>query len=322
MALESQLTSIGTKYIRPALINGWMNGSPTLTRFKAKGRVLKSLPGGNALQFPFTYRSVGNVTRYNGMMEIPAEERDEITSVTYEWKFIGAQIVYKGTDIAKLSGPTAKVNLVMSKKKNVLDTLQDTVATDIFNVGTNILALDGLRLMVDAAGTYPNSGGVAIADFATWSGNEDSATTTLTRALLTNFILTQSGSLGTQEAATVLIMNASMFGKLHAIVDPQERWESKTNLSVGFKTLTFNGLDIVVDTHCPGSGGGTTDNWLIVLNENRLGFTMHADYDMKMGPVLEPITQDAKMQKVLFGAALWTDERRRQGAFQTINPSL
>ena len=159
-----------------------------------------------------------------------------------------------------------------------------------------------------------------MADFATWTGNEDSSNNTLTRALMTTFALSQSGS--GDDGPTVWVTNPATFGKIHAIVDPQERYEANDNLKIGFKNLTMNGTPIVVDKHSPGSGSGSTDNWLFALNENRMGFTIHSDYNFKMGQVLEPITQDAKMQKVLFGAALWIDRRDRQGAFQAINPAL
>ena len=103
----------------------------------------------------------------------------------------------------------------------------------------------------------------------------------------------------------------------------EEQWTSGDNVNIGVrKSLTFNGVPLVLDSHSPGSGSGSTDNWLTALNEDCLGFTINSHENMKLGMLLEPTTQNAKLQKVLFAAALWTDRRDRQGGFQAINPGL
>lgn len=317
MALETQLASLGTDYIKPMLENNWQNSSPLLKRWKASGKVIES---GNNLRFPITYTSTGNVGWYTGMQEISAAEVDETTSVVYGWKQLGGQLVYHGTEMLKLDGPTAKVNLVKAKKENVLQTVQDTIATALFNVGTTATQLDGLRLMCDSTGTYPNTGGIATTDFASWAGNEDSSTNTLTRALLQNLMLTQSGS--GDDGPTVIVTNTSTYGKIKSLITPQERYEAADTVKIGMKSMTFDGVPIIVDGHSPGSGSGSTNNWIFLLNERYLAFYINSHENFKFGPVLEPITQNAFAQKILFAGALITTRRARQGAFQAINPGL
>lgn len=317
MALETQLASLGTDYIRPELVDNWSNTSPLLKRWRAAGKIIES---GNNLRFPITYTSTGNVIWYTGVQEIPATETDETTSVVYGWKQLGAQIVYHGTELLKLDGPTAKVNLVKAKKENCVLTVQDTISTALFNVGTTSTQLDGLRLMVDSTGTYPNTGGIAIADFASWAGNEDSSNNTLTRALLVNLMLAQSGS--GDDGPSVIVCNPSVFGKIQSLVTAQERWESADNVKIGLRSMTFNGVPILIDSHSPGSGSGSTNNWLFLLAEKYLSFYINSHENFKMGPTLEPVTQNAFAQKVLFAGALVTTRRARQGAFQVINPAL
>ena len=317
MALETQLASIGTDYIKPMLDNNWMNSSPFLKLLKSKGKVITS---GNTLRFPITYTSTGNATWYTGTQEIPAEEGDEITSVKYEWKQLGGQVVYHGTELLKLDGDTAKINLVKAKSQNVVDTVADMVATEIFNVGTSVLRLDGLRLMVDSTGTYPNSGGIATADFSGWAGQEDTATNTLTRLALEDLIMDCSGS--GDDYPTVIVTNAPTFAKVKSLVTPQERWESSDTIKIGFRSMTFNGIPIVIDKHSPGSGTGSTNNWIFILNDRHLAFYINSHENFKFGPTLEPITQNAKAQKYLFAGALVCTRRDRQGALQAVDPAL
>ena len=86
--------------------------------------------------------------------------------------------------------------------------------------------------------------------------------------------------------------------------------------------MTFNGVPILIDSHSPGSGSGSTNNWLFLLAEKYLSFYINSHENFKMGPTLEPVTQNAFAQKVLFAGALVTTRRARQGAFQVINPAL
>ena len=318
MALETQLASIGTDYIKPMLVNNWADGSPLLKRWKAKGNVIES---GNSLRFPITYTSVGNATWYTGTQEIPAEEGDEITSVVFAWKQLGGQVVYHGTELLKLDGDTAKVNLVKAKAQNVVETVSDMLATELFNVGTNALRIDGLRLMTDSTGTYPNSGGIATADFGGWAATEDTSTNTLTRYALEDIMLDSAPS-GGDEYPTVLVMNAPNFAKVKSLVTPQERWESNDNIKIGFRSMTFNGVPIIVDSHSPGSGTGSTDNWIFGLNEKYVHFYINKHENFKFGPTLEPITQNAKAQKYLFAGNLVCTRRDRQFSMQAINPAL
>lgn len=315
MSLESALASIGNNLIANKLVNNWQDKSPTFKRLKAKGKITS---GGNMLQYPIAYTTNGTVTWYTGTQDIPATENQELTCVKYNWKQLGGQLVYTGTDLLKNSGPTAIVSLVTSKKDNLINTVQDTFATAIFNVGTTSTQLDGFRLMCTSTGQYPyETGGIDPTDFSGWAGNLDSSTGTLTRKSIQDLILDCSPS--NDDRPTVLIMNASVFGKLKSLLTPQERYVPAETMKIGYVNLQFDGIDVIVDGKCPGSGGGTADNHIFAINENYIQMHFHSKENFKFDPVLKPINQNAYAQKLLVAASLGTDRRDRHGLMTVIN---
>jgi hypothetical protein len=228
--------------------------------------------------------------------------------------------VYTGTELLQNDGPEGKVNLVKAKKQNLVETVQDTIATALYNVGTTATQLDGARLMCDSTGTYPaTTGGISATDFTGWAGNEDSSTNTLTRKIMSSFILSQSGS--GDDRPDLIITNASCYGKIKDLVASQERWTSAEAVKIGWVTFTFDGIPVQYDTHSPGSGGGSTDNWIFFFNSKHLFFYINSHENFKFDPVLKPIEQNAYCQKMLFAGSFGTTQRRRQGAMQTINPN-
>lgn len=316
MALTySQLASITHELIVPKAVDNVFNSNPLLFRFKERGI---KYDGGRDIVIPLVYDDVNAVQAYEGSEVLSTEINDNITAAVYNWRQYSAFFGVTGREELINNGKNGIVNLLKTKQKVAELSLLDTLGTDLQGSNSTGKKLDGLGLTLSTSSTY---GGIATADMSAWVAKQKTLATAGTLSLFELQQLQGKATIGADHP-TVFVTRQSVYDKIWSLIQPDQRFTDATMAKAGFGGILFNGLPIVVDSHVPGSDGGSQDNYIEALNEAYLGLAIHSDVNFKTVPIPQVKDQDVKMVRIFFAGNLWCSARRMQGFISTIDPAL
>jgi hypothetical protein len=314
------LQSITQNYIAPKVVDNTFKGNPYTYWLKENARL--SLRGGLALRFPII-KSQLNFDWYSGMDSATLEALEPNTAATFNWYQGRCPFVIPEEDIDKNSGPDGIVDLIDSTEQTATLTAMESLATALF--GTNSSApkqVDGLQDLFGASGT--SYGGLLDTDFvspATWI---TSIVTPLTANTLTALEMRRMrGSVTRGNSMPNLgLCNFSVYAKIWNLAQNNQRFGMPESSKIGFNHIFFENMAIMPDEHAPGSGFGSTDNWLMMLNTDYIKLVVHENKAF-ISRVYAPIPQiEAYIGKLLFMLAHVTTQRRAHAVIKVINPTL
>ena len=309
MALTTTLNALTYQYIVPNIQDNVYVGFPTLE--KLTKNLDKSQDGGSSIYQPIYYakKTAGTYSGYDTLSTAPTEA---VTAVQYNWCHYYSPMTLAKTDKLMNSGKSQVVNLVTAETYSAKNGLYDKMTSDIFSASAVTNGIQGLALLVN---TTTNFGGVSSSDISTWAGSADTSTTVLTIGAL---IAKKADCTYGTRAPNLIISNQSVFAKYFQLLEvrPEFRVQDKNG------NLMFDGAEWLIDRSCTGSGSGTADNCVYLLNSDAIQFYQHPKNNMAMGDWREPINQEVVINRITHSCQLGTNERRLHGKFTTINPAL
>ena len=158
---------------------------------------------------------------------------------------------------------------------------------------------------------------------SSWAAQSFTASSTLTLGTLNRvWALSWDGAVDRPDLGVAV---PAVFSKLQTLLMPQERYTTDSDdqaRKAGFISLIYNGTPIYADKHCGGSGYGTADNNLYLLQTKYLDIAIHPDRNFKVDEPIRPSNQDARIWPILWAGLLGCNRRERQTRWSTINPSL
>jgi hypothetical protein len=101
-----------------------------------------------------------------------------------------------------------------------------------------------------------------------------------------------------------------------------QRFGEAEKVSGGFRAVMFNDAPVFADPNTSGSGAGSTDNFMFFLNPSWLKLYVHKDDNFTSTPFPVTPNQDVVGSRITASLQLLCNNRRMQGAFTSINPSL
>jgi hypothetical protein len=296
MALTwDQISGITEKKFVKKLADNIFDSNPLLKRLKEKS--YEKLDGGTSIMVPLNYAQTTASGWYAGSDTLSTADNESITSAEYAWKQIYANITITRKDELMNSGDSQKISLVKSKVQIAEKTIMDLMGTAIYNDGTTLNALVGLRAIV---GTSSTVGGISQSSYSWWNGQVDSSTSTLTIGALQTMY---NASTVDNDAPTVIMATRANYNRFYGLLQPQQRFQDSETAKAGFSSLMFNGSPFISDSHCP-------TNHIFMLNEKYLHLFAHKDEDMRFEPFQKPINQNVKVGKVYWMGALGSSNNR------------
>lgn len=315
MALTyDNLTAITKKFTIPKLVDNIYSSNPLLLRMKDRGIKYR---GGEQIKFPIVYAK-GRGGSYSGFDTFDVRPKDQLTAGILDWKFYEEPIVYSGEEMIKNSGKEGILDLIDAKRQIAEINILDNLGTGLFSDGTgnNSKDMTGFKAFLSTSTTY---GGIAVADFSNWVAQMDTTTNTLTLAALQKQYGSQT--IG-NDKPTLIISNQACYDKFWSLLLPHQRFNDTKLASAGFDSILFNSVPWIVDSHSSGSGYGTADNYIIFVNEKYLHLYIQQERDFKLEPFQKPVNQDVYVGHILYTGNVVCTNRRMQGAFTVVNPSL
>ena len=317
MALSvSQLAAITHRLILPKAVDNIFASNPLLMRMKEKGRRYDS---GRTIVQPIVYDDVNAVQEYEGAEVLSTEINDNITAAEFNWRQYSALFGVTGREEIINDGAKGILNLLKMKQKVTEVSLLNKLGTDLQGTNSTGKRIDGLGLMLDD--TTTSYGGISSTDFSGWVATVHAlavaGTLTLFEMQKMFGAVTISG-----DHPTVIVTKQQVYDKIWSILQPDQRFIDAKMGEAGFGGLKFNGIPIVVDSHVSGSGYGTADNFLQMLNEAYLDLVTHSRINFKVAPIPQTKDQDMKLVRIFWAGNLVCSARRMHAVVETINPTL
>lgn len=318
----TNLTAITHNHIKNFIVDNVYKSFAFLYRLKDQG---ESIRGGATIQYPIMYAGLSSGIFFNGTdaWSNPTPDVAQFTSPIFNWK--EAVVPWAVSDrLANIEndGPEAEVDYIDSVAKGAtlaMADLLDGSTGGLFSNGTGFSGdgFDGLAEMMSTSSTY---GGVAVADASTWAAQTASLLTTGTLTVPDIQALWGQATIGADQP-TLLLSNQFLFNTYSALLEPQRRYVNAMKAVAGFPTLEFMGRDYMVDNHAPGTGYGTTDSILYLINERWVNLFIKKDRDFAVTAVPAQATSNNLYFKVGFAGNLGCNQRRQQAFSAAINPA-
>lgn len=306
MALTyAQVTAVTSQLFNDSVADNIHNSNPLFAYLLDKGKVVED--GGIHIQLPLDYATIGAVGTFNGYSLLDTTPTDNITAAKWTWKNYYAQMIIADTELWQNSGKSAAVNLVKAKMKSTMQSLKQSMGTDIFSTnGDSDLGFNGLRQTVKASG---QAGNINTTDMSTWASDIDSSTTTLSLAAMEQQFL--DASIGMDEP-DIIVTEKTEFKKYWSLLQAAQRFSASEVGAGGFRYLLFNSTPVFHDSHCP-------DGWMFMLNSRWLYMYVNSNANFKHEKIGKSPAQAVYVDRVVHSGNLATDNRRMHSAFSALN---
>jgi len=298
-----QISAITEKRFLPKMVDNIFDSNPLLQRLKSKS--YESVNGGTSIMQPLNYAQASAVEWYSGADVFTTSDNDVGTAAEYQWKQIHGTLSINGLDEIKNSGDAAKLNFVKQKTMVVEKSVQDTMGTGLYSSGTNAKSIIGLGSIV---GTTNTVGGISQSTYSWWAAQVDSTTTVTAMAPLQ--VINNRCSIGNDNPSVAMTTRA-IYNFYYGLLQPQQRFTDSETAKGGFTSLMFNGIPVIVDSHCP------TGN-LFMLNEKYLALYYHPKENFSFEPFQKPINQNVRVAHILWTGAFGSSNNRMHGKLSAL----
>lgn len=298
-----QISAITEKKFIPKLVDNIFDSNPLLQRLKKKS--YERVDGGTSIMQPLNYAQASAVEWYSGADTLNTTDNDVITAAEYQWKQQHGAIILNRMDELKNSGDAAKLKFVKQKTQIVEQSMKDAMGTGLYSSGSNTKSINGLRVLVSASNTV---GGISQSTYSWWAAQTDSSSTVVAMsALQTMFNRCSIGS----DSPTVGMSTRAIYNLYYALLQPQQRFTDSETAKGGFSSLMFNGIPLIVDSHCPSAS-------LYFLNEKYLHLYYHPQEDFRFEPFQKPINQNVQVGHIYWAGNFGSSNNRMQGVLSAL----
>lgn len=311
-----EISAVTEKLYLPLIADNVMNSNPLMARFWQRGPKLR---GGLGIHTPLMYQKVGSAGAIRGFEPMTIDADDQLTAVVFDWKEYYAAIVLSKRETLQNAGEAEMLSHISAKSQMAEMTLRDLMGTGLYSDGTLLAgrAIDGLEAVMSLTNTYPNSGGASVGidrTVETWWQAKNIATWTLTYG--GGALSTTTAFLGAQRmvgrcteqpnSPTMILTTQIGFDTFFSAYEDNQRFEDSGMASLGFETILFRRIPIVVDSHIVAGR-------MYFLNENFLQLITHQDENFRFAPFREPINQKAMVGFIFWTGNLVCNDPRFQG---------
>jgi len=316
LPFASEVESITTNKILPAVADNVYNKHPILRRLRAKKR---SFTGGPFIQAPL-YTSLpdsADVEYFSGASSHDLTISEKFNAARFTPKQIVGKVHLSRREILLNGTPQGVVQLVAARSKYIEAGLRRFLTQGYFSDGTagtgagSALQLLGILATLDT--TNADYAGINSDLLSTWTpaSNANGGTNrALTLDLMTSLMLAASDG---DDKTTMITSDENVFREYHALVQPLERLTPDTAGKAGFSTFdgVYRGVPYIVDKSQP-------VNTMHFINEEHVWLQIHSQEDNNVVTEQFLEAQETMLKKIYSMLELVCDERRRQGILSDI----
>jgi len=290
----------------------------------------KSKPAtGRKIVEPIIYAK-GRAEFYSEWDTFTLAPKEKLTAAEFEWKQCAGTITLSGLETeVQNTGPEAIFNLLKTETKICQKTIKDEFGTAFFKTTSASAKEFGTLydLIINTTGTV---GTINATTYSWWAsiakdaaalyGNSsapswtDIVTKTNRDFLPTMMRDTWGAVTEDNDHPSIIVTTQLLYDAYETYLSDQKRYmgpADKGLADVGFQNLSFRGVPVVVDSHCP-------DGYMFMLNEEYLGFRHSKNRNFYFEGFQKPVNQDSRSAKILWAGNVTCSNRRYQGCLYNL----
>jgi hypothetical protein len=284
--------AVNDRYL-PDIVNAVFLATPLWTRLYTRNNFI--VGGGKDLRQPVLYGKLPGES-FSGSGPFSTDYKQTHTLAQWLWKWNYVNVTIQGTDLDTADSELEIIGLLDPKMEAASLTMKDNLSTQIHGDGTGNGGkdLDGFLNALDDGSTYSSYAGLSRSDIPKWAGNLNSTGGAFSLDMLQS---SYGSATDGNEEPDMIVMPQTIYNKLWARTQTQQRFVEKDLADVGFRGIKFNNADVVVDNYCP---AGT----IIGLNTKYVKFIVNKNANMKWTEPKSGTNEYAYIRQLLFSANL------------------
>lgn len=274
----SQANAITRKHFDKTIKQVVYEDSVLFNKLKSKSKV--KVRGGNQIAWPLRTEKLGTADSVDPRAAVTWATNDTRGGATLNWKFYYATQLIQWDELVKNRNSKEQiVNLIKDKVQELTEDMGEKMISDLYATTAGASAVVPLDTII-GTGTYAGIDPAVLSDATRWRSQVDTSTTDLslygqeddfTDTSLASMI--NKATFG-KSKPTLIITTQDIFDMIDYLGGEKVRVPDKDTLNLGFDNITFKGIPIVADPHCPAKH-------IFGINEDELELVVHPDYDMK-----------------------------------------
>lgn len=313
-ATFTELVSTTLRNHQKMFADNFSNSNAVLSYMMKRGNK-RVLDGGYEIVCPLKYAENGTYQRFSGYDTLNINPSDVLTAANYPWRNMITHVTASGDELRKNSGENQLIELAASRVEVAMDTMNNSVAEDIYSDGTAANQINGLQALVADAGTG-TVGGINSSTYTWWQNRVQSAasllgggsvtpsSTTIEQMMLGLYIRLTRG----KEQPDLILADYNYYTFYEQSQTSIKRFTDVSSADGGFVSIKYKGADVIYD-----GDSGIPSNHMYFLNTKYLKFCVHKDADMVQLDDKISFNQDAVVMPILLMANLECSNRYRQG---------
>jgi hypothetical protein len=315
----NQALAVSHNYINDEIPNLYIQANPLHDMMLKKA---KFVSGGNAIQLPIRDTKVQSLGYISGTEAdtLNTNTNRQITYGELDWKFFYAALTVTLEEYVKThDSAEAIISLIELKTQNLADSIVDEFAADFYESGTSSnKQFNGLADIFAASGTA--YAGILDTDVTSWLTSIDSTSTDVDYTTL-NPKLIYLKSL--KSKVDWILSNDAVLSAYMNNEKLIQRYDT-TQLDSGFTVAKINNVNWYADRNCQGTGAGTADNYLYMIDSSTLMLFYKYGFKGKKAPLdvqnIPSANQPINTSISFMAGNMGCTNRRKNGVFKTLNP--
>lgn len=315
MAYPTSYTNLLTTTLdnyKAEITSNIINNHPLLNRLQTKGNVVKA-SGGATFQEKVSFASNGTVQSQGEYDTFNTTPQDVLTTASFSPKIITGTYSMSGLELKQNAGKEGFINLAEAKKKVLIDSLRNTLGSQIYGDGTGAGGKDigGLQLLIADDPTTGTVGGINRANYSFWRNklydfsveSVTASATTIQAAFNTLWTRCQAQAM---EIPDLIAADSVYFSYFETSLQAVQRIVDPAIGALGYSSYKYKNADVFYDPECPASHA-------YFINTNHVFLKYLGSSLLEFGETQRPINQDVYSTPVIFTGNMTIDNARVHG---------
>ena len=315
MAYPTSYTNLLTTTLdnyKAEITSNVINNHPLLNRLQSKGNIVKA-SGGATFQEKISFASNGTVQSQGEYDTFNTTPQDVLTTATFAQKIITGTMTMTDLELKQNAGKEAFINLAEAKKKVLVDSLKNTLGSQIYGDGTGNSSKDigGLQLLIADDPTTGTVGGINRANYSFWRNklydfsveSVTASSTTIQAAFNTLWTRCQAQAM---ELPDLIATDSVYFSYFETSLQAVQRIVDPAIGALGYSSYKYKNADVFYDPECPASHA-------YFINTNHVFLKYLGKELLEVGETMRPVNQNAYVTPIVFTGNMTIDNARVHG---------
>lgn len=291
------------------------NNTALLYRLKERGRA-KPVSGGRTILEEIAYAENGTYKRYSGYESLDITPSDVFTAAEFNLKQAAVAVTMSGLEMLQNAGEEQVIDLMESRIENAEITMMNNISNDIYSDGTadGGRQIGGMQLLVSDVGTG-EVGGINSSTWTFWqnyvfdfsSNSLTPGSSTIQQAMNTTWLNLKRN----RDSTDLIVADNLYYGYYWASLQAIQRITSDRMAQAGFRSLEFQGADVVADG---GQDGDAPSGHMYFMNLDYIAFRPHSQRNfVPLNPDRYSTNQDALVKLMAWAGNMTVRNRSLQG---------